>query len=415
MTVAPQARRHLLAWSALLSATALLALGIGPVLLLAVALIPLRIGTPLTLWVLGWLRGLADLHRLWAVRVMGTPIPRPYRDADGRTSAARLRQVTDDPATWRDLRWLPANATAGILLAGIPVACLMLGLLGVVAALSRWRSDAANPYNSLGQAHEAYHALVWLGLGMVLLIALWWLTEPAMRGYATLQRWLLAPAQSTRLANRIAELTQSRADTLDTQAAEIRRIERDLHDGAQAKLVALGMSLGLAEKLLVSDPAAALQLLADAKRDTGHALSELRDLVRGIQPPILADRGLDGAARALVLANPLPVELDVDLPGRPPAPVESAVYFALTEVLANVTKHSAATSAWVRIDHRGGQLGVMVADNGLGGASKTPGGGLSGIQQRLAAFDGTVTVASPTGGPTIITMEVPCPLASGSS
>jgi signal transduction histidine kinase len=410
MTVAPQARRHLLAWSALLSATALLALGIGPALLLAVALIPLRIGTPLTLWVLGWLRGLTDLHRLWAVRVMRTPIPRPYRDPDGRTAALRLRQVTDDPATWRDLRWLPANAIAGVLLAGIPIGCMFLGLLGI-GAFMHWRFQESY----LDQAGETYKGWLWLGLGILLLVASWWVTGPAIRAYTALQHWLLAPAQSTRLANRVAELTQSRSDTLDTQTAEIRRIERDLHDGAQAKLVALGMSLGLAEKLLVSDPAAALQLLADAKRDTGHALSELRDLVRGIQPPILADRGLDGAARALVLASPLPVELDVDLPGRPPAPVESAVYFALTEVLANVTKHSAATSAWVRIDHHRGQLGVMVADNGLGGASKTPGGGLSGIQQRLSAFDGTVTVASPTGGPTIITMEVPCPLASGSS
>jgi signal transduction histidine kinase len=167
----------------------------------------------------------------------------------------------------------------------------------------------------------------------------------------------------------------------------------------------------MAEKVLTDDPQAARKLLGEAKESTGLALSELRELVHGIHPPILADRGLDGAVRALGLASALPIELGVYLPGRPPAPVESAVYFALTEVLANVGKHSGATGAWIRINHESGRLCVMVGDDGRGGATTPPGGGLDGIERRLAAFDGTMVVASPIGGPTIVTMELSCDLA----
>jgi signal transduction histidine kinase len=237
------------------------------------------------------------------------------------------------------------------------------------------------------------------------------LTRPIMRAYTWLQHWLLSPAEAVRLATRITELTRSRDDAVDTQAAEIRRIERDLHDGAQARLVSLGMSLGMAEKLLAADPDAAQQLLAEAKEATGLALSELRELVRGIHPPILADRGLAGAAEALVLASPVPIELTVELPGRPPAPAESAMYFALTEVLTNMVKHSGARAAWVRITHTQGRLWVMVGDDGRGGATMPEGGGLAGVQRRIAGFDGIVGVASPIGGPTIVTMEMPCQLA----
>jgi signal transduction histidine kinase len=242
-------------------------------------------------------------------------------------------------------------------------------------------------------------------------LLLFFLTKPALRGYTWLQHWLLSPAETVRLSARINELTRSRDDAVDTQAAEIRRIERDLHDGAQARLVSLGMSLGLAEQLLAADPDAAQQLLAEAKESTGVALSELRELVRGIHPPILADRGLAGAAEALVLNCAIPVELSVNLPGRVPAPVESAMYFALTEVLTNMAKHSNATNAWIRISHENGRLGVMVGDNGRGGASMPEGGGLAGVARRLAGFDGIVMVASPIGGPTIVTMELPCQLA----
>jgi signal transduction histidine kinase len=199
---------------------------------------------------------------------------------------------------------------------------------------------------------------------------------------------------------------------VDASAAELRRIERDLHDGAQARLVSLGMSIGLAEQVLRNDPDLALKLLAEARESSGQALTDLRHLVRGIHPPVLAERGLDGAVRALALTLPLPVDLRIELPGRPPAPVESAAYFAIAEVLANVVKHSAARSAWVQLEYSSqARLIAIIGDDGAGGAVPRIGGGLRGIERRLAAFDGVIAVTSPVGGPTVVTMELPCELS----
>jgi signal transduction histidine kinase len=180
----------------------------------------------------------------------------------------------------------------------------------------------------------------------------------------------------------------------------------------QARLVALGMSLGMADELVGEDPHAARELLAEARHRTGQALAELREVVRGIHPPVLADRGLEGAVRALALANPLPTEVEVDIPGRLPAPVESAAYFAVAETLGNVIKHSQATRSWVRLRYADGRLVMVVGDDGRGGADPGNGTGLLGIRRRLAAFDGTLVVTSPPGGPTIVTMELPCESSS---
>jgi len=211
------------------------------------------------------------------------------------------------------------------------------------------------------------------------------------------------------LAERVDVLTRTRRDALDVQVAEMRRVERDLHDGAQARLVSLGMSLGMADELLDSDPDAARRLLAEARTAAGDALGDLRAVVRGILPPVLADRGLAGAVQALVLASPVPVEITVELPAeRLPAPVESAAYFAIAEAIANVIKHSGARSAWVRMRQADGLLSIVVGDDGGGGADPDQGSGLQGIHHRLEAFDGTVEISSPPGGPTIVTMEVPC-------
>jgi signal transduction histidine kinase len=306
------------------------------------------------------------------------------------------------------------NATAGLFLNLLPISLigsvawyLVLPFLFTVTPSGTFDTNyGIFRVDSAGTAFLTYaFALVGLVLFRVL-------TVPILRADARLNRWLLGPVQSEALAKRVEQLTESRADTVDTQAAELRRIERDLHDGAQARLVSLGMSLGMAEELLASDPRAAQNLLAEARESTGLALSELRDLVRGIHPPVLADRGLDGAVRALAMAAALPVEVTVDLPGRPPAPVESAMYFAVAETLTNVAKHSGATSAWIRVTYEDGKLGTMVGDDGRGGASADSGGGLHGIERRLSAFDGIVHIASPLGGPTIVTMELPCVLSS---
>ena len=216
----------------------------------------------------------------------------------------------------------------------------------------------------------------------------------------------------SRLTNRVQRLSETRTDAVDTAAAELRRVERDLHDGAQARLVALGMSLRAAERLFATSPGAALAMVGEAREMSSRALTELRDLVRGILPPVLADRGLGDAVRALALETPVNAKLDIDLPGRLAAPVESAAYFAVAEVLANAAKHAHARTVDVHMRHDGDALRIAVTDDGVGGADPAMGSGLRGVERRLGTFDGILAVNSPPGGPTIVVIEVPCALLS---
>jgi signal transduction histidine kinase len=225
-------------------------------------------------------------------------------------------------------------------------------------------------------------------------------------------RLLVAPEPNLELEGRVQRLTETRDHALHNAESELRRIERDLHDGAQARLVALGMNLRAVERMLPASPDAALALVAEARETSVRALNDLRDLIRGICPPVLADRGLGHAVRALALDTPLPVVLDIDLPGRLTAPVESACYFAIAEVLANAVKHAGARQVQLRIRHTGGALRIEVSDDGVGGADPANGTGLQGIERRLGTFDGILAVSSPPGGPTMIVMEVPCALLS---
>jgi signal transduction histidine kinase len=236
-----------------------------------------------------------------------------------------------------------------------------------------------------------------------------WLVPRTIGAHA---RTVLVPGRAMELEGRVQRLTETRDLAVDAAATELRRIERNLHDGAQARLVALGMNLRAVERMLPARPEAALALVAEARETSLRALNDLRDLVRGICPPVLADRGLGHAVRALALDTPFPVDLDIDLPGRLSAPVETACYFAVAETLANAVRHSGARRVHLRIQHRGGLLRVQVADDGAGGADPARGTGLRGVEQRLAAFDGILAVSSPPGGPTMIAMEVPCALSS---
>ncbi len=216
----------------------------------------------------------------------------------------------------------------------------------------------------------------------------------------------------SRLTNRVQRLSETRNDAVDTAAAELRRVERDLHDGAQARLVALGMSLRAAERLFATSPGAALAMIGEAREMSSRALTELRDLVRGIHPPVLADRGLGDAVRALALETPVNAKLDIDLPDRLAPPVESAAYFAVAEVLANVVKHAHARTVDIHIRHDGDALRIAITDDGVGGADPAKGSGLRGVERRLGTFDGILAVNSPPGGPTIVVIEVPCALLS---
>jgi signal transduction histidine kinase len=209
----------------------------------------------------------------------------------------------------------------------------------------------------------------------------------------------------------VSHLTVTRNDAVDAQAAELRRIERDLHDGAQARLVAMGMNLNAAAQLMAKDPEQARAMLLEARDASATALRELRDLVRGIHPPVLSDRGLGDAVRALGLDSALAVEVCVELPGRLDPPVESAAYFTVAEALTNAAKHSGGRQVWIDIRHSDGRLLMVVQDDGVGGADPAKGSGLRGLERRLATFDGILALNSPAGGPTVLTVELPCALS----
>ncbi|MFH8606458.1 sensor histidine kinase [Streptomyces sp. NPDC018029] len=290
-----------------------------------------------------------------------------------------------DPATWRDLRFTvivpftaglaacvpPAGVAAAVVgLGGAGAGVRVVGVLGLVVAV------ATAPY-------------AWRLLGPV-----------AVR--------FLRPSPAMALADRVAELTAQRADTTVAQAAEIRRIERDLHDGAQARLVGLGLSLATAEKLMATDPEQARALMREARAGAVASLAELRELVRGISPPVLTERGLVDAVRALALDVPLDVTVTADDGLRLDPPIEAAVYFGVAELLTNAVRHSGATRARVSLSRDGTGVVAEVEDDGRGGAGARDGGGLAGLRRRLAVFDGTLEISSPAGGPTRVRMAVPC-------
>jgi signal transduction histidine kinase len=248
---------------------------------------------------------------------------------------------------------------------------------------------------------------VWAAAGGGFFWPVWPLLGLTISAAARAGTLLFAPPNQEELTQRIDVLTTTRAGAVDQQEAELRRIERDLHDGAQARLVALGMSIGMAEQKIAEDPEGARELLEEARAGAGQALKELRDLARGIHPPVLADRGLEAAVTALADGSPLRVLVHADIQQRPAAPVESAAYFVVAEALANAGKHSRAKRVDVRILRDGDVLTVEVSDDGVGGADPN-GSGLSGLRRRIEALDGTLRVASPPGGPTVVRAEMPC-------
>jgi signal transduction histidine kinase len=393
-----------------LGAAAVAGLPLVVVSLVCVMLLATGIGVLLAPETLLAVRRLASSQRRQAREWSGVTIVSPYRPRPaGITSGLRgqlryCRWVLADPATWRDLLWMLVGAPVGVALGLAPAVLTLIGLWALGADLGTllygwW--NAAPP-----TAEYQVLFLSMLPLGLAGLVA----GPRLLKAHAQTASALLAPTRAE-MAAQVGRLTESRSQVVDSSAAELRRIERDLHDGAQARLVSVGMSIGLAEQLVKNNPDLALALLAEARASNGQALSELRALVRGVHPPVLAERGLEGAVRALAMSLPLPVDVHADMPGRAPAPVESAAYFAVAEALANVVKHSGADRAWVQLDYEDGRLVAIVGDNGTGGADPAAGGGLHGVEQRLAAFDGVIAVTSPPGGPTLVTMELPCELS----
>ncbi|MEV5581974.1 sensor domain-containing protein [Streptomyces parvus] len=385
---------------------------------ISISFILLGIGVFTTPVVLDAVRKHANQRRLWAMAWSDVRIPVPYRPfpKDLRSGVTgqveRTTLMLKDPATWRDMQWLLIDMTVGAVVAFVGAALMVYPVEGLVLAAGLWRVFQDDPYwYGFVPVDSQATAFAALALGIVLFHVGLWANRPLLRLHFSLARTVLAPTRDEELAQRVERLTETRHEAVDTAAAELRRIERDLHDGAQARLVAMGMNLGTIEALIEKDPAQAKKLLAMARESSAEALTELRDLVRGIHPPVLAERGLGDAVRALALRLPLASEVSVELPGRAEAPVESAAYFAVSEALTNAVKHAAAERVYVDLHHAEGMLRISVTDDGQGGAAIGSGSGLSGIERRLGTFDGVLAVSSPAGGPTMVTMEIPCELS----
>ncbi|MER8222717.1 sensor histidine kinase [Streptomyces sp. NPDC094143] len=374
----------------------------------SIGLIPIGVGLVTTPYVLTGVRAFANWRRVLAAEWGGVRIPPAYRPLpEGANPWARTFGMLRDPATWRDLRWLPVDMTVGFTTALLSAALLIWPLEGFALALGLWRVFPDGYWYGFVPVTGQASALGAAALALVIVFFAHFFTPRLLDAHFRLTRAMLGGDQ-VQLAERVRVLTETRRDAVDASAAELRRIERDLHDGAQARLVAVGMDLGTIEALLDKDPAQARELIAQARKSSVEALTELRELVRGIHPPVLAERGLGDAVRALALRLPVPTEVSVDLPGRAEAPVESAAYFAVSEVLANAVKHSGADRIWVDLHRTDGMLRATVTDNGKGGAVIGTGSGLAGVERRLGTFDGVLAVSSPAGGPTMVTMEIPC-------
>ncbi|WP_017602659.1 sensor histidine kinase [Nocardiopsis alkaliphila] len=401
--------RTTLAYLFLLISNNTAALLLLPLVLASAILTLFWVGLPFVILTALTLRLIANAQRTTLAHLLHTPVPAAYRPLPPTGIIPRVRVILTDPATWRDLLWLTASPLL-TLLALTPAILLTHATYQALHALILWRHTPT--LYGIHTPTTQLHALLPLIPALLLTLLALALAPHTTHACTRLSHLILAPSEKARLTARVAHLATSRADTIDTQSAEIRRIERDLHDGAQARLVALGMHLGMTENLVETNPQAARDMLTEARETTRQALTELRDLVRGIHPPVLVERGLQGAVQALALTHHLPITVTTHLPGRPADPVESAAYFAIAELLTNTAKHSDATHAWIHINHGRQRLIITVTDNGHGGARPTPESGLGGIARRLDAFDGTMNITSPPGGPTIVTLEIPCALSS---
>ncbi|MHB1138120.1 MAG: sensor histidine kinase [Microthrixaceae bacterium] len=322
-----------------------------------------------------------------------------------RRFIARLRS----PSRWRELLYLLLRLPVSTLV--VTLALLVWAGSIALVALPLYVGDLPEGEANFGLFDIGPGWSAWLTavVGLAVLVHLApWVTVTLAQADVTFGRSLLAHGSRTEIEQTVVRLESSRLAAVDSAEAERRRIERDLHDGAQQRLITAAMDLGVARDRLVTDPPAGQALVAGAHEEVKAALRELRDLVRGIHPVILEDRGLDAALSAVVARIPFPVELRVHAEPRPSPAVESAAYFIVCEALTNVTRHARATRAWVHIDREPDRLRLEIGDDGAGGADPKLGTGLAGLADRVSAFGGTLHITSPLGGPTRIEVQIPC-------
>ncbi|MER5853419.1 sensor histidine kinase [Streptomyces sp. NPDC002012] len=334
----------------------------------------------------------AEQHRQLAGALMGQPVePRPR-------------------ATRRNLVWLVTHVVTGLPAGAFALLCLGSLLLTPVITVLWWAFPTAPWLPVVSVPITGWGAALSIGLmNLVFLVALAAISLPLLaRAHARCCLAVLAPSPAEQLVERVTELTRTRTDVLQAHSAELRRIERDLHDGTQARLVAIAMRLAVAGESFSDDPDAAAVLVRQAHAETEDTMTELRSVIRTIYPPVLADQGLSGALGTLATRAGVPTRIDIGPLGEIPAAVEAVAYFAVTEALANIARHSRATNASVHVTRNDALLCAEIADDGTGGADAARGSGLDGMRRRAAALDGTMKISSPPGGPTVITVELPC-------
>jgi signal transduction histidine kinase len=354
-------------------------------------------------------RGLGAMERSRAAALLDVHVPPPHPPLREPNWFRRLFERVRTGSRWREIGYHLLLLPLGALTFSLNVVawCGSAALIGLPFYVGALPGDSAE----FGLFDVSSGPASWLAalVGVAgLAIAAPWTSTATGFVDGLVVRGLLGPSRGNELADQVTRIEASRVAAVDSAEAERRRIERDLHDGAQQRLVALAMDLGMARERFDQDPEQTRRLVAEAHEEAKAALGELRDLVRGFHPAILEDRGLDAALSSVVARSPVPVRLDVDVRERPSPSVESAAYYIVTETLTNIAKHSGATSARVSIARRGDRLAIDVSDNGRGGADSAQGTGLRGLEERVQALGGWMSVMSPIGGPTSVLVELPC-------
>jgi signal transduction histidine kinase len=373
----------------------------------SLALMITFLGIPLAMATIHVSRWLAWVERRRAALVLGRPIPAVYKRPEKSGFIAALKALFSDSSTWKDLVWHLIMLPVGIIDFTVAVTAWAASLGLLTLPFWWWALPDSEPAQIAFMKVDNWgNALLAGALGIVAIPIAAALVRGTAAATGALATVVLGPTRG-QLEARVEVLSQTRAGAVDAAAAELHRIERDLHDGAQARLVALALDLGMAEERFDRDPEGARELVEKARGEAKLAMTELRDLARGIRPALLTERGLSEALSALAARTPLPTTVEADLNGRLPAPVELAAYFTVAEALTNAVKHADARSARVRLWRDGERLRIEVRDDGRGGADAN-GHGLDGLSKRLAALDGTLAIASPHGGPTVLYAEVPC-------
>jgi signal transduction histidine kinase len=361
----------------------------------------LALAVPLALILVG-ARALtaAQRGRFWAL--LGMDVPSVPAAGNARTWRGAMASLRSE-ATWRQVTYHlvagPVIATGGVL----TVLTWAAGFALATVFTYTW----ALPIR-LRPAGWTTRDLYLTVAGVLLLLAAPWMAAGVTRLDSRLAAALLGPSRAKELQRRVEDLTESRAGVVDAADTERRRIERDLHDGAQQRLVSLALNLGIARETLTDVPDHAMRVIVEAHEEAKEALTELRDLVRGLHPAVLDARGLDAALSGIAARAPLPVRLRVDVPERASPTVEAVAYFVASEALTNVSRHARASHMEISVERLDGVLRMVLSDDGVGGADPAGGTGLAGLARRVRSVDGTFRITSPTGGPTIITAELPC-------